>query len=143
MMMTRMLRSWSRAATGVWALAAVLFLVRWGDAAPVEGPEFETVEAMVAMRDGVKLHTLVFSPKGARDGLPILFMRTPYGIDGRNGMFQESLKELAEDGYVFAFQDIRGKFRSEGEFAMIRARATGATRRRSTKAPTPTTRSIG
>ncbi len=121
MMMTRMPRFWSRAATAAWALAAVLFLVKWGDAAPVEVPEFETVEAMVAMRDGVKLHTLVFSPKGAPDALPILFMRTPYGIDGRTAMFQTSLKELADDGYVFAFQDIRGKFRSEGEFAMIRA----------------------
>ena len=108
-------------ATAGWAIAAVLFWVQGVSAAPVEVPEFETVEAMVAMRDGVKLHTLVFSPKDARAGLPILFMRTPYGIDGRNAMFQASLKELAEDGYVFAFQDIRGKFRSEGEFAMIRA----------------------
>ena len=121
MMMTRMPRYWSGAATPTWAIAAVLLWVTWGDAAPVDVPEFETVEAMVAMRDGVKLHTLVFSPKGARDGLPILFLRTPYGIDGRTAMFQTSLKELADDGYLFVFQDIRGKFRSEGEFAMIRA----------------------
>ena len=54
---------------------------------------------MVPMRDGVKLHTLVFSPKGAQGTLPILFLRTPYGIDGRTAMFQTSLKELADDGY--------------------------------------------
>ncbi len=109
----------------------------------MEVPGFETAEAMVSMRDGVKLHTLVFSPKAARGNLPILFLRTPYGIDNRTAMFQTSLKELADDGYLFAFQDIRGKFRSEGEFAMIRAPATRPTRRRSTRGPTRMTRSIG
>jgi putative CocE/NonD family hydrolase len=75
---------------------------------------------MIAMRDGVKLHTLIFSPEGRRFPLPILFMRTPYGIDGRAGSLQSSLKELADDGYIFVFQDVRGKFKSEGEFMMIR-----------------------
>jgi uncharacterized protein len=104
-----------------WAIAVVLLSVRSLPAAPVEVPGYETLEAMVSMRDGVKLHTLVYSPRGARGNLPILFLRTPYSIDNRAGMFQTSLKELADDGYLFAFQDIRGKFRSEGEFAMIRA----------------------
>ena len=72
------------------------------------------------MRDGVKLHTLIFSPEGRQGTLPILFLRTPYGIDGRAASLQSSLKELADDGYIFVFQDIRGKFKSEGEFAMIR-----------------------
>ncbi len=107
--------------TAAWSVAAFWFCLHGVSAAPVEVPGFETTEAMVSMRDGVKLHTLVFSPKGARGNLPILFLRTPYGIDNRTGMFQTSLKELADDGYLFAFQDIRGKFRSEGEFAMIRA----------------------
>jgi putative CocE/NonD family hydrolase len=109
-----------RAATAAWAIAAMVFGLPTA-AAPVQVPGFETTEAMVPMRDGVKLHTLVFSPRSARGGLPILFLRTPYGIDNRTAMFQTSLKELADDGYLFAFQDIRGKFRSEGEFAMIRA----------------------
>jgi putative CocE/NonD family hydrolase len=121
MRLTRMPRSWSRAATTVCALAAFTFSIKRSDAAPAEVPGYQTVEAMVTMRDGVKLHTLVYTPEGAPDGLPILFLRTPYGIDGRAAMFQSSLKELADDGYLFAFQDIRGKFRSEGEFAMIRA----------------------
>src|SRR5206468_7486847 len=56
-----------------------------------------------------------------RGGRPILFLRTPYGVDGRSALFQSSLRELADDGYIFALQDIRGKFRSEGDFAMIRA----------------------
>ncbi len=121
MMTTKMPKSWSRTGSAGWAIAALMFWMRGASAAPVEVPGFETTEAMVAMRDGVKLHTLVFTPKGARSNLPILFLRTPYGIDNRTGFFQTSLKELADDGYLFAFQDIRGKFRSEGEFAMIRA----------------------
>jgi putative CocE/NonD family hydrolase len=108
-------------ATAARVIAVVWLCVQGVSAAPVEVPGFETVEAMLPMRDGVKLHTLVFTPKGARENLPILFLRTPYGIDNRAAMFQTSLKELADDGYLFAFQDIRGKFRSEGEFAMIRA----------------------
>jgi putative CocE/NonD family hydrolase len=75
---------------------------------------------MIPMRDGAKLHTLIYSPKGAQGALPILFLRTPYGVDSRSATLQTSLKELADDGYHFAFQDIRGKFRSEGDFAMIR-----------------------
>ncbi len=117
-MMTTMLR---RSATAAWTIAVVWFSIQGVAAAPVEVPGFETTEAMVPMRDGVKLHTLVFTPRNARGALPILFLRTPYGIDNRTSMFQTSLKELADDGYLFAFQDIRGKFRSDGEFAMIRA----------------------
>jgi putative CocE/NonD family hydrolase len=82
---------------------------------------FEGSEAMIPMRDGVKLHTLIYSPTGAQGSLPILFLRTPYGVESRSAMLQTSLKELADDGYHFAFQDIRGKFRSEGDFAMTRA----------------------
>ncbi len=110
-----------RSAASAWTIAVVWFLIQPVAAAPAEVPGFETTEAMVPMRDGVKLHTLVFTPRNAQGALPILFLRTPYGIDNRTSMFQTSLKELADDSYIFAFQDIRGKFRSEGEFAMIRA----------------------
>ena len=81
---------------------------------------FSKTEAMVAMRDGVKLYTTVYAPKTATTPLPILFERTPYGIDGADRRFSSSFKELADEGYIFAFQDVRGKFRSEGEFIMQR-----------------------
>jgi putative CocE/NonD family hydrolase len=68
----------------------------------------------------VKLHTLIFIPDGLQGKLPILFQRTPYGIDGRGNALQTSLRELADDGYIFVFQDIRGKFKSEGSFVMMR-----------------------
>jgi len=76
---------------------------------------------MIPMRDGVKLYTRIFSPAGRTDSLPIMFVRTPYGIDGTSGRsIAQGYGFLARDGYVFAFQDIRGKFHSEGTFEMQR-----------------------
>ena len=78
---------------------------------------------MVPMRDGVKLHTEIFVPKKSREPLPFLFARTPYGITdekGHNGFFDGLLKELINDGYIFVFQDIRGRYKSEGQFVMFR-----------------------
>jgi putative CocE/NonD family hydrolase len=75
---------------------------------------------MIRMRDGVRLHTAVYSPKNATEQLPFLFLRTPYGIANTGQLFHEYLKDLAEDSYHFVFQDIRGRFQSEGQFVMIR-----------------------
>ena len=72
------------------------------------------------MRDGVLLHTTIYAPKNARGPLPVIFKRTPYGIDGAASAFGGSLKELADDGYIFVFQDIRGRYRSGGQFVMQR-----------------------
>src|SRR6476620_1408382 len=72
---------------------------------------FEKSEQMIPMRDGVKLHTIIYAPKSRREPLPILFQRTPYGIDGIYRAFPSGiLKEVIDDGYIFAFQDIRGRF---------------------------------
>jgi putative CocE/NonD family hydrolase len=86
----------------------------------VDVPGYGGSEAMVPMRDGVKLNTLIYGPKDAPGALPILFLRTPYGVDNRAVQLQTNLKELADDRYLFVFQDIRGKFGSEGDFAMNR-----------------------
>ncbi len=85
------------------------------------GVEFERIEAMVPMRDGVKLHTLIFAPKQMIEPLPILMTRTPYGIDGWNSArINGANSHLVPDGYIFVHQDIRGKYKSEGEFRMNR-----------------------
>ena len=81
---------------------------------------FEKIEQMIPMRDGVKLHTIIYAPKSPRDSLPIIFNRTPYGIDNIYRGFPGSLQELIDEGVIFAFQDIRGKFKSEGQFVMQR-----------------------
>jgi len=87
---------------------------------------FAVTEAMIPMRDGVRLHTRIFAPKDQSEPLPILLLRTPYGIKDAAKNFVTYLKALADEGYVFVFQDIRGKFGSEGKFVMQRpARAPG------------------
>lgn len=79
---------------------------------------FDKIEVMVPMRDGVRLHTLVFVPRAIAVDLPIMFVRTPYGIRGAERSVGASY--LAREGYIFAFQDIRGRFQSEGQFVMLR-----------------------
>src|SRR5262245_35397552 len=111
-------------ATKTMSGVAVVVCLLWASgspAAPVSAPGFDVVEAMIPMRDGVRLHTVIYSPAGARGALPVLYQRTPYNADSRGNALGTSLRELVDDGYLFVFQDIRGKFGSEGEFAMIRA----------------------
>ena len=81
---------------------------------------YDKMEVQVPMRDGVKLHTIVYVPRDAAGPLPIIFARTPYGIAAAGRVLSSSYAELAADGYAFAFQDIRGRFGSEGQFVMLR-----------------------
>ena len=102
---------------------AVVFVARPNDLVAQQrvDPRFEAIEAMVPMRDGVRLHTVLYVPKEPKGPLPIILIRTPYGIDGRmERYFDGYLKELVDDGYAFALQDIRGRFKSEGTFVMTR-----------------------
>ncbi|HEU4791442.1 MAG TPA: CocE/NonD family hydrolase [Flavobacterium sp.] len=82
---------------------------------------------MIPMRDGVKLFTVILSPSQQIKPNPFLLERTPYGSDfplaeGETIPVNKmgSLDEYARDGYIFVFQDIRGKFKSEGTFEMTR-----------------------
>ena len=81
---------------------------------------FEKSDRMIPMRDGIKLHTVVFTPKDRPVPLPILFLRTPYGVPADERAATNSYEFLIEDGYILAFQEIRGRFKSEGEFVMQR-----------------------
>lgn len=79
---------------------------------------------MVPMRDGVRLHTEIYTPKAQAAPLPFIFERTPYSIRQDANGFAVSLltsyKELADEGYIFVYQDVRGKFNSEGTFILLR-----------------------
>ena len=81
-------------------------------------------EAMIPMRDGVKLYTEIFTPRHANGPVPILFERTPYGVlDDEQGIARgvAGLDEMIHDsGYIVVFQDIRGRYKSEGQFVMQR-----------------------
>ena len=76
---------------------------------------------MIPMRDGVRLYTQVYAPATSTEKLPILLIRTPYGTGPLNpGRLASSLPELTADGYIIVSQDIRGRFKSEGTFVMLR-----------------------
>jgi putative CocE/NonD family hydrolase len=111
-----------------WLVATVLVVVGTSGlvaqtpaVAPTRTPlEFDQREVMVPMRDGVKLHTIIYTQKGITEPRPFLLTRTPYGIAASPRTMNGSYAELADDGYIFVFQDIRGRFTSEGQFEMLR-----------------------
>jgi putative CocE/NonD family hydrolase len=85
-------------------------------------PLFAFQEVMIPVRDGVRLQTVIYTPVDQRSPLPILLQRTPYGVpDGPPATMPASMKELAQDGYVFVFQNLRGRFKSEGVFNLSSA----------------------
>lgn len=86
---------------------------------------YTKIEVEIPMRDGVKLFTIIYSPKDTSVKYPILFNRTPYSVDPygdnygfvfRRGLFPEFLREK----FIFVFQDVRGRFMSEGQFSHMR-----------------------
>ena len=110
------------------AIAVVALSGRQTAPTPNPADAFTVQDVMIPARDGVKLFTKIFTPKNQQGPLPIVFRRTPYGIDGAAGSFTRYYKALADEGYIFVFQDIRGKFMSEGAFVMQRpARTPGDT----------------
>jgi putative CocE/NonD family hydrolase len=88
-------------------------------------------EAMIPMRDGVKLHTVILVPRGAK-GAPILLTRTPYNASGLVGHaasshlgpilsgYDNATEVILEGGYIRVVQDVRGKYGSEGDYVMTR-----------------------
>ena len=89
--------------------------------AQLKPSDYTRTEAMIPMRDGVRLYTQIDAPANATERLPILLLRTPYGL----GQFTAEqvatlVSELSASGYILVRQDIRGRFKSEGEFVMLR-----------------------
>ena len=88
-------------------------------------------EVMIPMRDGVKLHTVILVPRGAK-GAPILLTRTPYEADELTTRahsshlgpslwgYDNATEVIVEGGYIRVVQDIRGKYGSEGDYVMNR-----------------------
>ncbi len=86
---------------------------------------------MIPMRDGVKLHTVIVIPKGAAHA-PILLTRTPYSADEQTGHadsahlgsilngYDNATEVIVGGGYIRAVQDVRGKYKSEGDYVMNR-----------------------
>jgi len=92
-------------------------------AAPDYGAMFTKEDVMIPMRDGIKLHTEIYVPKQATEPLPFFLTRTPYGLSDDKQGYSRLLnlyREMIPDGYIFVFQDIRGRYGSEGRFVMQR-----------------------
>ena len=88
----------------LFALTSALAHVQEGQSAD----RFLVSEVMIPMRDGVRLHTKIFTPKNQTESLPLIMNRTPYGVDGAATNFVTYLEALAAEGYIFVFQDVRG-----------------------------------
>ena len=96
-----------------------------------DGFDYVRREANIAMRDGVKLHTVILIPKGAKRA-PMLLTRTPYNADkltARNESshlratldgYDHAVETIVEGGYIRVVQDVRGKHNSEGDYVMNR-----------------------
>src|SRR5881296_378159 len=95
---------------------------------PTASYDYVKRDVMIPMRDGVKLHTVIVVPKGARNA-PMIMTRTPYNATRRTERTQsthmlailpEGDEVFAADGYIRVYQDVRGKYGSEGEYVMTR-----------------------
>jgi uncharacterized protein len=133
-----------------FAVLGLLLFVQaaWGQTSPAKYPAFpsetpatlQTPTAdfdyvrrivMIPMRDGVKLHTVILVPKGAK-GAPILLTRTPYDADALTTHessahlgpslqgYDNATEVIVEGGYIRVIQDVRGKYHSEGDYVMNR-----------------------
>jgi hypothetical protein len=81
-------------------------------------------DVMIPMRDGIELHAVILRPTDTQQPLPFLMQRTPYGVDNSTSdSINAGYTELAQSGYIFVMEDIRGRYKSQGTFVMMRALA--------------------
>ena len=138
-------------------LTAFLIFTACGAAQPAASPlagfireNYSKFEYRIPMRDGVKLFTSVYIPKDVfSDGktYPIMMSRTPYTVRPYGpDMYRDNLgpSELfRREKFIFAYQDVRGRYMSEGEFDNIRPHKPIRVRKTRMKAPIPTIPSTG
>ncbi|MFT4019444.1 MAG: CocE/NonD family hydrolase, partial [Agriterribacter sp.] len=82
-------------------------------------------DTFIPMRDGIRLYTEIYIPENQTEKLPIILTRTPYGVRTTNSSYgdyrlNDAYKELAGEKYIFVFQDMRGKYKSEGDYTLLR-----------------------
>ena len=110
----------------------VLFGFAAADAQVPAALHYTKKEVMISMRDSIKLYTKIYTPDSVTGPLPILLMRSPY-VDWNIGVLSPEIdayvRNMAQEGYIFVYQNIRGKQKSEGDFIM-----EGPLDRRNTKA---------
>lgn len=116
---------------GVWKSGSVSINVSFSrdSIPPPEGSivtiksEYDKKEQLVEMRDGIKLFTSIYSPKDISNSYPILIVRTPYNSEPSEKRYSErlgNLSHLLNEKYILVFQDVRGRYMSEGKFEDVR-----------------------
>jgi uncharacterized protein len=92
----------------------------------VPGPDFTKIfaktTARIVMRDGAELYTEIYSPLDLKEPLPIILVRSPYGLNPDKYGYAAWLREyphLIKDGYIFVFQDTRGRGGSTGQYVSL------------------------
>jgi putative CocE/NonD family hydrolase len=112
--------------SGLFLLHGPLLAQSWLREA-VKHDDFGIREEMVPMRDGVRLYTIILTPKKTTEPLPIILERTPYDatrIMGDRATTRLGItlgNQFMGNDYIYVVQDIRGRFKSEGTFQMFRA----------------------
>jgi len=96
---------------------------------PEDSPEsvkkiYNKEEVYIEMRDGIKLFTSIYTPKEAKGDSPFLLFRTPYNAEGGGkdayNYFVSIYHRFLKEGYILVFQDVRGRYMSEGEYVNVR-----------------------
>jgi putative CocE/NonD family hydrolase len=86
--------------------------------------KYNKEEVYITMRDGIRLFTSIYTPKNKSVAHPVLLNRTPYDIEpggpGSFNFFMQLYSRFTDDEYIMVFQDVRGKYMSEGDFEDIR-----------------------
>jgi putative CocE/NonD family hydrolase len=86
--------------------------------------KYDKQEVYITMRDGVRLFTSIYTPKNTSENHPILLNRTPYDIEpggpANFNYFMQLYSRYADEEYIMVYQDVRGRFMSEGVFEDIR-----------------------
>lgn len=116
---------------GTWKYPGVTTVLNLGRESipPPEGSivlvkeQYDKAEAQVTMRDGIRLFTSIYTPRDKTEPHPILIIRTPYNSEPNEKNYSYrlgNLNHLLKEKYIIVFQDVRGKYLSEGKFEDVR-----------------------
>lgn len=99
-------------------------LLAFSQATDFVSSNYEKSEYQIPMRDGIKLHTVVYTPKDQSKKYPFVMQRTPYSAgpygEGKMKTLLGPSEKMMQDGYIFVYQDVRGRWMSEGEYDNMR-----------------------
>ncbi len=99
-------------------------LLAFSQASDFVSTNYEKSEFQIPMRDGVKLHTVVYTPKDKSKKYPFVMQRTPYSAgpygEGTMKTLLGPSEKMMQEGYIFVYQDVRGRWMSEGDYDNMR-----------------------